>query len=320
MKKVLYYRILNYQPANLKLLKNHFNVISLESPDDDTDELLTNVDVVFAPLGYFFGKEKIGMANNLKIIASNTTGEPHIDVEYAEKKGITIVSLKRYPNFLKTITPTAEHTIGLILAVTRRIPWAFESVLKGAWNRRLFGAKGMLSKMSLGIIGLGRLGSLVAKYAVAFGMDVYYYDPYVEESLIKDIRKINSLEKLVSMCDIITLHVHLGEKTRHLINDRILSKCKDGAYIINTSRGEIIDSDVLLKYLKNGKIGGAALDVFPGEFDRKFQSKLSNHPLLSYSRKHDNLLITPHIGGSTNDAWYLTEEFIIKECIKKLEK
>jgi len=173
-KSLLYYRILNYQPANLELLKKQFNVILLNNPDYDTEKILADVDVILAPLGYFFGREKIDIAKNLKIIASNTTSEPHIDVKYAEKNGINVISLKRYPDFLKTITPTAEHTMGLILAVMRRIPWAFDSVLDGVWNRRLFGAKGMLSQMSLGIVGLGRLGSLVAKYAVAFGMDVYY--------------------------------------------------------------------------------------------------------------------------------------------------
>lgn len=316
--RLLYYNILQYQPENIKLLHNHFNVISLESPDYDTPDILSIVDVVIAPLGYYFGREKIDNAPNLKIIASNTTGIPHIDVDYAEKRGIHVLSLKGQTEFLKSITPTAELTWGLIIAVSRKIPWSFGSVCRGTWNRRLYGGTAMLSKLSLGIVGMGRLGSMVASYGICFGMKVRYFDPYVAETDIPGVERMNSLEELVSISDVVSIHIPHEPETENLFNEKILSRFKQGAYLINTSRGEVVDHSALLKYLKNGLLGGAALDVFDGEFAEGFLQNLKTHPLLAYARENENLLITPHIGGSTIDAWRLTEEFTIKMIVSKM--
>lgn len=316
--KLLYYSVLQYQQENLELLHKYFQVISLDNPNYDTPEILRIVDVVIAPLGYYFGKEKIDNAPNLKIIASNTTGTPHIDVDYAEKKGIYVLSLKGQTEFLKSITATAELTWGLIIAVVRKIPWSFRSVCRGTWDRRLYGGISMLSKMSLGIVGLGRLGSMVASYGTCFRMKVRYFDPHVAETDIPNVERINSLEELVSVSDIVSIHIPHEPETENLFNEKILSMFKQGAYLVNTSRGELVDHNALLKYLKNGRLGGAALDVFGGEFTEGFLQVLKNHPLLAYAKENENLLITPHIGGSTVDAWRLTEEFIIKMIINRM--
>jgi D-3-phosphoglycerate dehydrogenase len=314
-KKVLYYNVLNFQPENIALLKNNFHFVTTRDPDSDTKEILKEIDIVFAPLGYYCGKEKIDAMPKLKIIASNTTGTPHIDTEYAEKKNIKVISLKNQISFLSTITPTAEHTWGLLLSLTRRIPWAFNSVCEGAWNRRLFGGKRMLSNMTLGIVGLGRLGKMVANYGKSFGMEIRYFDPYVTESPITGIAKVESLEELVSTSDVVTIHIPLEKDTKGLFDSKIFSKFKEGAYLINTSRAEIIDSTELLKHLENGKFSGAALDVIDGEFEKALHENVKYHALIKYARHHDNLLITPHIGGSTIDAWRLTEEYTIKLII-----
>jgi D-3-phosphoglycerate dehydrogenase len=316
-KRALYYSVLQYQKENMDLLKQNFLVTTLANPNFDTPEILNSINVVFAPLGFFWGKDKIDAAPQLKIIASNTTGVPHIDTVYAQKKRIEVISLQGRTGFLKTITPTAELTFGLILALLRRIPWAFESVRNGTWNRRLFGAPAMLSKMNLGIVGLGRLGRLVAKCALGFNMKVYYFDPYVTASDIDGIIKTGSLEELVSLCDVVSIHVVLNEETNRLFNEQIFPHFKKGALLINTSRGEIIDEKALLKYLENGQLAGAAVDVMTGEFSEEFSQKIKMHPLIVYAKQHENLLITPHIGGSTIDAWRLTEEYVINLVIDK---
>ena len=154
---------------------------------------------------------------------------------------------------------------------------------------------------------------------MGFGMKVSYYDPYLKKPGAKKIKRINSLEKLVSSNDIITVHIPMNEKNRNLFNDRILSKFKEKSYFINTSRGEIIDSSALIEFLRNGRIAGAALDVLDGEFEPGFSKKVSAHSLVKYARANNNLLITPHIAGSTADAWFLTQRFTIEMVIKVFE-
>lgn len=315
---LIYYKILQYQDENLELLEKHFDIIYLNDPDEDTPEILREADVILAPLGFFLGKEKIDLSPNLKIIASNTTGVPHIDVSHAKSKGIKVLSLQDQTGFLDKITPSAELTFGLIISLTRRIPWSFDAVKSGVWNRRLFGGKSMLSRMNLGVVGLGRLGKMVARYGKSFGMKVYYYEQDEKTITANDLIKLNSLEELVASSDIVTVHINLTEENRGLFNKRIFSQFKDGSYFINTSRGEVIDFSALLDCLKSGKLAGAALDVFEEEFNKGFQDYLKNHPLLDYAKTHDNLIITPHIGGSTYDAWKETEEHTIRLILENL--
>lgn len=307
----LYYKILQYQPENLEKLNELFEVITLDNPEQDTLEILSKINVLFAPLGYMVNKEKIDACYNLKVIASNTTGHPHIDIEYATKRQIDIACLKFAQDFLKTITPTAELSWGLMIALTRNIIPANKKVLEGVWNRRLFGANKMLSSMQLGVVGLGRLGSLMVDYGLAFGMDVSYFDPYVNNHKA-GVNRHNSLEKLVSNSDVVSVHVPHEAETEHMFNDTIFSKFRNGAYFINTSRGELVDWNALLKNLKNKRLGGAALDVFDGEYKQNFHNSFANHPVLQYARKNQNLILTPHIGGSTYDAWAKTEAYTIK--------
>jgi len=321
MKKLLYYKILKFQPENLKVLQDNFDVISLETPQDDTDEILSDINIAFAPLGFFFDKEKINRMPKLEIIASNTTGEPHIGREYAESKGIKVFSLKFEQEFLKTITPTAEHTWGLVLALIRHTPWAYQLVLGGTWDRRPFGGKAMMSKMSIGIAGLGRLGKLVAQYAKAFQMPkILYYDPFVENCEIAGIEKANSLDELVCQCDIITIHIPAKKETYKIFNKELFSKFKPGSYLINTSRAELVDENAMLEALETGKLAGAAIDVFEGEFEMNHDELLRKSPLLAYAKTHNNFLITPHIGGSTIDAWKLTEQRIIDKILEQLKR
>lgn len=292
-------------------MHDRFSVVELNSPQDDKPEILSRCEGVLAPLGYFFDSKKIDLMPHLRVIGSNTTGHPHIDVEYALSRGVRVETLKGYPDFLDTITPTAEHAWGLILALTRNLVPASRSVLLGNWDRRPFGGKKMLSKMDLGIIGLGRLGKKVAGYGCAFGMRVRYYDPFVES---RDARfeKMSTIEAVVGASDVVSLHVPHEKATENLISAEVFSKFKKGAYFINTSRGEIIDQFALLENLEAGHLSGAALDVIAEEYSPDFAQKWADHPLLAYAQKNSKLLLTPHIGGSTLDAWDLTERFTLE--------
>jgi D-3-phosphoglycerate dehydrogenase len=313
----LYYHVLQYQPENLALLEEHFQVRKLQSPTDDDGRILSDVEICFAPLGYRFGREKMERCPRLLAIVTNTTGVPHIDLDAAAARDIAVISLKDEQDFLRTITPTAEHAWGLLLALMRRTPWAHQAVLDGTWNRRPFGATAMLSRLGLGVIGYGRLGRLVARYGWAFGMQVQFFDHSVQSSdEIAD--KANTLMELVSWADVISLHVPANESTYKMISRDLIARFKAGSWLVNTARGEVLDEQALLDALQSGRLAGAALDVLDGEFAPDFQ--VARNPLVEYARHHDNLLLTPHIGGSTMDAWGETERRVIEMAIAHVEE
>lgn len=315
----VYYAMLQYQPGNLARLRATFDLIELDTPDQDEPALLERTEVIFAPLGYMVGRAKIDSCPRLRVIASNTTGHPHIDVDYARQRGIEVACLKFAPDFLRSITATAELTWGLILAATRNMFAAHRSVLDGRWDRRPFGTQAMLSNMSIGIVGHGRLGTLVARYAQAFGMQSRYFDPNVPVSS-EGSERMDELHELVEVSDIVTLHVPHEPQTENLINGRVFSRMQPTSWLINTSRGELICWESLLTALEHNTIAGAALDVFQNEFQPGFQRTLEQHPLIAYARTHSNLLLTPHIGGSTVDAWQMTEAHTIDMVMDALAK
>ena len=313
----VYYRVLKYQMENYARLERDFDLRVVDTPSDLSPELARDVEVLFAPLGYQLDAALIDACPNLKVIVSNTTGHPHIDVDHARRKGIFVACLKFAPEFLRTITPTAELTWGLVIALTRNIVPAHRSALNGLWDRRLFGAPAMLSSMSLGIIGHGRLGAMVGRYAKAFGMSVRYYDPFVDPPGNGPAR-CDTIEALVEVSDIVSLHVPHEKDTEKMIDRHVLGRFKRNSYLINTARGELLDWAAVLEALESGHLSGAAFDVFEGEFAPGFNDRFQTHPVLEYARTHDNLLLTPHIGGSTVDAWRLTEAHAIDMAIDYL--
>jgi len=307
--RALYYHNLNYVPENLDLLARSFCVTELPDPSHDTNEILERVDLCFAPLGHYFDAAKMDRCPSLRVIASNTTGDSHIDVEAASARGIHVITLKDDQEFLSTITPTAEHAWGLMLAVMRNTLRGHAAVLEGQWSRYGLGGRQMLSRMSLGIVGIGRLGSLMARYGRAFGMTVFYYDPY-RGSDIDGIERLDGLEELVKVSDVVSLHAPSNRETRGLLGRDILFRFKPGAYLINTARGELVDEAALVDALEEGRIAGVGVDVLDGEFDPAFIP--ADNPLVRYAQTHSNIVLTPHVGGSTIDAWRETQQRVIE--------
>lgn len=238
---------------------------------------------------------------NLKGLVSATTGHDHLDVEELKKRNISLHSLRGHDEFLKTIPSTAELTWAIILGLLRNLPTAFADVKNGNWNRDAFRGFQLKDK-TIGIIGLGRTGRKIARYAQAFDMKIGYYDPYVSNN---ELKKYDSLEELFSNADIISIHVHLKDDTKHLINSNLLSKCKSDAYIINTSRGKIWNEIDIVDALKTGNLKGVASDVLYNELENIEQS-----PLWKYAQNADNVLITPHIGGASWDAMWACEIYM----------
>jgi len=269
-------------------------------------------------LQYQIDKNWFDAMPNLKVIAVNTTGLNHIDLHEAKKRSIKIISLKGRSDFLKYVPSTAEETMGLIFSLMRNLPWAFDHVKGGLWQRDLFKGHQLLDK-TIGLLGFGRLGKLMVKYARAFGMKVIAYDPYVPRNIFKRFRvQPVELDKLFRKSDILSVHAYLTDETRNMIKERHFRLMKTSAYFVNTARGEIVDEKALLKALKQKWIAGAALDVLQNESSEG--NHLENNPLIRYARSHKNLIIVPHIGGATYEAMAITQDFIADLAAKFFNK
>jgi len=314
--KALYFKELNYSKKNLAFI-NDFLKIKYIDKSHNKIKFDKETNVLFTTPNFILSKFEIEKMPELMSVVSNTTGESHIDVEYCKKKNIKVFSLLNEQKFLSSITPTSEYTIGLMICLLRNIIPAFDHVKLGKWSRWNFGSALMLSKMTIGIIGLGRIGKKVARVCEAFGMKIVYHDLKKKNTKFKYYKTLNSL---CSVCDIISLHVPYTSITKNLLGETFFNNVKiKKPYIINTARGEIICEKSLLKALKNNYISGAALDVMSSEFSSHFQKSKEKKELIKLSKKKKNLIITPHIAGSTKDAWHLTQERVIRKCFKYLK-
>ncbi len=256
--------------------------------------MIEDYDGYIATLQFRADEEFLDKAKNLKAIFTATTGLDHIELEYAAKKGIAVYGMKYDREFLDNITATAELALTILLALMRNIPWAFDSVKRGEWTRERY--KGhQLNGKTMGILGYGRLGTIMAQYAKALRMNVIACDIHDIEN--KEIEQV-SFDELMERSDVISIHVHLNASTHHLINKTAFDKMKPNAVLVNTSRGGIVDEAALIEALETGKIAGAATDVIDGEW---LENKLE-HPLVKYAQSHENLVISPHVGGACYEA------------------
>jgi D-3-phosphoglycerate dehydrogenase len=228
----------------------------------------------------------IGSAKKLKVIGRAGSGLDNVDKVAATKQGIVVMNTPGG----NTIT-TAEHTISLLLSTARQIPQATSSMKQGKWEKKKFMGVELYNK-TLGIIGIGNIGSHVAKMAQGMGMKIITYDPYLSEEKAKSLGvTVVKLDELMKQSDFITLHIPLTNETKNMINAGSIAKMKKGVRIINASRGGVIDEKAMYKALKSGKIAAAALDVFEKE-------PPGDSPLFEL----DNFICTPHLGAATADA------------------
>lgn len=268
--------------------------VNLALDDTSVEQYLPNSDAILdAYMRVRFPAERLERANRLRLFVTATTGADHIDAGALAQREIPLLTLRGQREVLRNITPAAEHSWLLLMACARRLRPALASVLAGTWDRNQFPGI-MLRGTTLGVIGCGRIGQWMARYANAFGMSCLGFDPYADpwpETIEK-----RTLPELLKNSDFVSIHVTYTEETRGLMGAREFNQLKPGAILVNTSRGEVIDQSALLDALRKGIVGAAGLDVLTGEPD------IANHPLLVYAREHDNLIITPHIGGFSPHA------------------
>ncbi len=286
--------------------------------DLDRAALLDSVcdaEVLWVRLRHQIDSEVLDRASRLRFIASPTTGLNHIDLEAADRQGIRVLSLRGEFDFLRQIRATAEHTMGLIFGLLRNLPGAADHVRGGDWDRDQFCGRELHEK-TIGVVGYGRLGRLVAHYARAFDSRVLVTDPNVEPNDLPAGVQWVPMESLLAQAEIVTLHVNLCEQTQGFFGKDQFAQMRTNAWLVNTSRGELLDESALLEALSQGKLAGAALDVLAGERS----SGMVHHPLVRYAREHRNLLITPHIGGCTTESMAKTEIFLAEKLCAALQE
>jgi len=276
-------------------------------PKDILIEKISNVDALVSLLTDPIDKEVLSAGKNLRIIAQYAVGYDNIDIEEATKRGIYVTNT---PGVLTEAV--ADLTWALILAITRRIIEADKFVRNGEWEKTKAGWHPMmllgmeLRGKTLGIIGMGRIGQAVAKRAKCFGMNIIYYSRQRKPEIETELQaKYVDLETLLKEADIVSIHVPLTKETELLINERTLRLMKSTAYLINTSRGKVVDEKALYRALKEGWIAGAALDVFWTEPTPK------NNPLLEL----DNIVVAPHIGSATHETRSKMAEIVAENLI-----
>ena len=301
----------HFSPSGLNTLKQMGDVILGPFSHSQLMETCADADVLILRLQHVINAKFLKFAKNLSYIVTPTTGLNHIDVEAAFSMGVGIISLKGESEYLKSIPSTAEHTWGLLLALVRHIPQANKHVINGLWDRDAFIGRN-LANLKLGILGFGRVGQQIAKYADAFDMSYTFYD--IDNGKKNLANQTKDLTSFLTSIDVLTVHIPLNKKTNYFLNAEKLSKLKKGSLIINTSRGEIIDEAALVDVLIDGHIRGVAVDVLDQEL---IEEKREKSKLLKYAQSNMNAIITPHIAGATTDSMQRTEEFVIKKLLYK---
>jgi D-3-phosphoglycerate dehydrogenase / 2-oxoglutarate reductase len=275
-------------------------------------EYLEDCDAYMAHAGVMVDRDFLSHARNLKVVGSPSTGTDHMDLVALKERGIEVFHIANELKLLNSFTATAEHAFGLMFAVSRNLVPSVLSAKQGLWKRDQF--VGMqFSKKTLGILGLGRLGKIAARIGLGYDMRVISCD--IREVSMENVEVVD-FSTLVSEADVLQIHVHLNDQTRNLINESVFEKMKPGAFLINTSRGAIVNEPALLHALKSGQISGAGLDVIDGEWLAK--DDLSLHPLIAYMQDHDNLVITPHTASSTPDSMYGARNFMARKIANYL--
>lgn len=280
-------RVLVREPiaeAGVELLQSRFDVdVDTESP---LSEVIGSYDAVVIRSQTTIDAAVLERATKLRVIGRAGVGVDNVDVEEATRRGVLVVNAPE-----STVISAAEHTIGLMLALSRNIAQAHASVKSGRWERSRYGGQEVAGK-TLGLLGLGRIGQQVARRALALGMHVLAFDPFVSRERFRElgVEAVATPEDVFAASDIVSLHLPLTEETKGVVNAAMLARAKEGIRIVNAARGELVDEDALLEALRSGRVAAAALDVF--------SSEPYTGPLLEL----ENVVVTPHLAASTEEA------------------
>jgi D-3-phosphoglycerate dehydrogenase len=271
-------------PAGVDLLREHFDVdVDGES---DLAEIIDRYDAIVVRSATKLTADLIERAARLKVIGRAGVGVDNVDVDAATRRGIVVANAPE-----STVVSAAEHTVGLLVALARNIPQAHAALKQGRWERKAYGGIELAGK-TLGVLGFGRIGQQVARRAGGLGMHVVAYDPYVSAERFRElgVERSETPEGIYAAAEFLTLHLPLTPETRGSLDAGAFAQMRDGVRIVNAARGELVVEADLVDALNSGKVAGAALDVFSQE--------PYSGPLLEV----DNVVVTPHLAASTDEA------------------
>jgi D-3-phosphoglycerate dehydrogenase len=278
----------NLSPVGVEILKKAGFEVDARSKTtpEEIEKIIGGYDALIIRSATKVTKELLDKATKLKIVGRAGSGLDNVDIAAATKKGVVVMNTPGG----NTVT-TAEHTIGMLFACARMIPQSYTSLKAGKWEKKKFEGVELYDK-TLGVVGLGAIGGVVANRAVGLGMKVLAYDPFISTEKAKSLGiELVDLPTIYKRSDFITVHTPKTKETANLINRDTIARMKDGVRIINCARGGIVNEQDLYEALKSGKVASAAFDVFEKE-------PPENHPLLTL----DNFIATPHLGASTREA------------------
>ena len=262
--------------------------VSSKLPKDELHARLGEYEAIVTRSSTTVTAEFLGRARRLRILGRAGVGVDNIDVDACSRQGVVVVNAP-YGN----VVSAAEHTVGMLLALVRKIPAAHESLKRLEWDRGIYGSE--LFRKTAGVLGLGKVGSRVAARLRAFDMEVLVYDPFIPESRARDLGvRLTDLQTVLSRADVLTVHVPLTDETENMIGAPELAALKPGARVVNCARGGIVNEGDLLAALDSGHVAGAAVDVWSEEPPRS--------PAVKRLIQHPRVVVTPHLGANTQEA------------------
>ncbi len=313
--KILIVENKDFSKKALQILES-IEGVEIVSKDLNKEELKKyakdNVDVIWIRLKNYIDKE-ILENTKIKYIVTATTGLNCIDLEYTKKKKIKILSLKGEERFLQSVRATPEFTITCMLALLRNIKNASNAVDDYSWDRDYFKGNEIYGK-TVGIIGYGRIGKIVARYLKCFGANILVCEKK-EKRIPTYIEKV-TLEDIFKRSDIVTLHVNYEEENINMINRKLFNLIDKPIYFVNTARGELVNERDLIQAIKEDKVIKAAVDVL----NHEARKEIRKNKLLKFAANSNRVLITPHLGGCTRESMEKTEVFMANKLKKELIK
>jgi D-3-phosphoglycerate dehydrogenase len=274
--------------SGVELLRQHFTVdLGVGWDREELERRIGDYEGILIRSATKLDGELLAKATRLRAVGRAGVGVDNVDVPVATKRGIVVANAPE-----SNVITAAEHTMALLLALARNVPQAHASLIGGAWDRSKFSGVELYEK-TLGILGFGRIGQLVAQRARGFNMHVVAYDPFVGADRYRElgVEQAQSPDDVYTTADFITLHLPKTPDTEGWLNAEVLAKCKDGVRVLNVARGPLVVDEDLQAAIDSGKVAGAALDVFRSE-------PITEHPLFGYP----NVIVTPHLGASTAEA------------------
>jgi D-3-phosphoglycerate dehydrogenase len=286
--------------AGVDLLRSRFDVDV--DGDSDLASIVGRYDAIVIRSATKLTADLIAAADNLKVIGRAGVGVDNVDVNAATRRGIVVANAPE-----SNIVSAAEHTVGLLVALARNIPQAHAALVDGRWERSRWGGVELAEK-TLGVLGFGRIGQQVARRAVGLQMRVVAYDPFVSAERFRELGvESDTFEGVLERADFLTLHLPLNDETRGAIDADAIARMRDGVRIVNAARGELVDEAALVAALESGKVAGAAIDVFSKE---PYSGPLLEAP---------NIVVTPHLAASTDEAQDRAGVIVAEQVVAALE-